>query len=84
MLASKPEIGCLASDRRDGLMTSSSVPETVDSRDVSLVETLLLVLGPATNRFPDLVRVVSELSNETPRTIGARRSDEPNGGAEAA
>jgi hypothetical protein len=43
----------------------AAVPVAVSSRDTSLVETLLLVLGLSANRFPDLVRVASELSNES-------------------
>jgi len=43
----------------------AAVPGAVSNRDLSLVETLLLVLGPAANRFPELVRVASELSNDS-------------------
>jgi hypothetical protein len=44
---------------------AAAVPGAVRNRDVSLVETLLLVLGPAANRFPDLVQVAAELSNNS-------------------
>ena len=43
----------------------AAVPGAVATRDHSLVETLLLVLGSAASRFPELIGVASELATDS-------------------
>jgi hypothetical protein len=43
----------------------AAVPIAVATRDHSLVETLLLVLGSTAGRFPELVAVASELATDS-------------------
>jgi hypothetical protein len=43
----------------------AAIPCATRTRDHSLVETLLLVLGPSVSRFPELVVVASELATDS-------------------
>ena len=43
----------------------AAVPGAVKTKNHSLIETLVLVLGPGANRFPELITVASELAIES-------------------
>jgi hypothetical protein len=52
----------------------AAVPGAVATQDHSLVETLLLVLGPDAGRFPELVGVASELATDSKQMRRVLRS----------